>query len=103
MLFLGAEVYAWRALDEQAVCASWIGKQHETVAICRLLLARDDIPEDDRQRIAGNRDVATPPLIEAAVAYPDSPGARVSPPARADSDVTVTVVVGPDRAPPSGR
>ena len=76
VLFLGAEVYTWRALDEQAVCASWIGKPEETVAICRQLLGRDDIPEADRQRIAGNRDVATPPLIEAAAAYPDSVGTQ---------------------------
>ncbi|TDK88808.1 glycosyltransferase, partial [Mycobacterium paragordonae] len=30
-----ADIYAWRALDEQAVCASWIGKQAETFTLCR--------------------------------------------------------------------
>ena len=97
VLFLGAEVYAWRALDEQAVCASWIGKQDETAAICRRLLARDDIPGADRQGIAANRDIATPPLIEAAAAYPDAVAhsLTVGPP---DSDVTITVVTGPDRS-----
>ncbi|MEE6180045.1 glycosyltransferase, partial [Mycobacterium sp. 050134] len=29
LLFVGAEVYAWRAIDEQAVCAFWIGKHAE--------------------------------------------------------------------------
>lgn len=95
VLFLGAEVYTWRALDEQAVCASWIGKQAETVAICRQLLARNDIPEDDRARIAGNRDVAVPPLIEAAVAYPDALAHSLAAGPR-DTEITITLVAGPD-------
>ena len=46
------DIYAWRATDEQAVCASWIGKQAEAFTLCRRLLARPDIPDDERQRIA---------------------------------------------------
>jgi len=97
LLFLSSEIYAWRALDEQAVCASWIGRQPETFALCRRLLARDDIPDEDRQRIAANRDVAVPALIEAAVAYPGEIAQNLflgSP----DADVTVTLAAGPDRA-----
>jgi len=96
VLFLNAEVYHWRALDEQAVCASWINKQPESFALCRRLLARDDIPDDDRRRIAANRDVSAPPLIEAAAAYPDelARGLVVGP---VDSEVTVTLVAGRDR------
>lgn len=97
ILFLGAEVYAWRALDEQAVCASWIGKPEETVAICRRLLSRDDIPEDDRQRIAANRDVSVPPLIETAGTYPITVAHGLSAGTR-DADTTVTMVTGPDRS-----
>ena len=65
-----ADIYDWRATDEQAVCASWIGKHAEAFTLCRRLLARPDIPDDDRQRIAGNRDVCAPTMIEAASAYP---------------------------------
>ena len=40
-----AEIYAWRATDEQAICASWIGKHAEAFTLCRRLLARPDIPD----------------------------------------------------------
>lgn len=80
VLFVPADVYYWRALDEQAVCGSWIGKFPETFAICQRLLARDDIPEEDRTRIAANRDLA-------ARNMPDSAAARgeASPPAPASA------------------
>lgn len=58
VLFVPADVYEWRALDEQAVCASWIGMMPEMFAICERLLARDDIPAEDRTRITANRDLA---------------------------------------------
>ncbi len=61
-LFVHADVYAWRALDEQAVCASWLGRWAETFELCQRLLARDDIPAEDRTRIAANRDMALPHL-----------------------------------------
>lgn len=95
-LFLGAEVYAWRALDEQAVCASWIGRSNETFEICRLLLSRDDISDDDRQRIAANRDCAVPAVIDAALVYPEDRCHDVSAHSR-DGDVTATLVAGPER------
>ena len=62
-LFIGADVYAWRAADEQAVCASWLDKPAEAFTLCRRNLARADIADDDRKRIAGNRDVSVPSLI----------------------------------------
>ena len=49
-------VYAWRAADEQAVCASGIGEHAEAFQLCRKLLTRSDIPEHERRRIAANRD-----------------------------------------------
>lgn len=89
------EIYAWRAIDEQAVCASWIDKQAETFKLCRHLLARSDIPEHDRQRIAGNRDLGVPAMLQAASSYPDTlvqslctnPG---------EPDIVVTLITGPD-------
>ena len=94
-LFVNSAVHAWRALDEQAVCASWTGRQEETFAICRRLLGRDDIPEEDRQRIAGNRDFGVPPQLEASRTYPENIVREFTP---SNADTTVTVVAGPDRS-----
>ena len=96
VLFVGDEVYTWRALDEMAVCASWIGKHGEAVELCRRILNRDDIPEQDRQRIMGNRDCSVPLVYDAATAYP---AASVHDFATGtfDSDITATLVAGPDR------
>lgn len=95
VLFVGSEVYTWRALDEQAVCASWIDKHAEAFEICRRLLGRDDIGDEDRQRIASNRDCSAPPLIDAALAYPEDIVRRFS--LEPAGDVTVTLAGGPDR------
>ncbi len=91
-----ASVYAWGATDEQAVCASWVGKHAEAFTLCRRLLARPDLPEPDRQRIAANRDFSVPTMLEAAASCPEAlvqsltagPGA---------AEVTVSLVAGPDR------
>jgi len=93
-LFVGADIYEWRALDEQAVCASWlIGKRQETFGLCRHLLAMDQIPEADRERITLNRDLCVPEMLEDAGEYPED---RVQRPAGSrDAEVTVTLVAGP--------
>jgi hypothetical protein len=96
-LIVRADVYTWCATDEQAICASWIGKHAEAFALCRRLLARPDVPAAARQRIAGNRDVSVPTMIEAASSYPDALVGSIlagSP----DADVTVSLVAGPDHA-----
>jgi glycosyltransferase involved in cell wall biosynthesis len=96
VLFVGTEVYAWRAIDEQAVCASWIDRHQEAVNLCRRILGRDDVPAQDRERMMSNRDCSVPMLYEAATAYPEAAAHRLAagPP---DSEVTVTLVAGPDR------
>ncbi|ORB27645.1 glycosyltransferase [Mycolicibacterium parafortuitum] len=96
-LFVATNVYTWRAADELAVCGSWVGEHEESFALCRTMLARDDIPEEDRQRIAGNRDVSVPALVDNFVTYPEN---RISELGSAPfgADVTVTVVAGPDRS-----
>jgi tetratricopeptide (TPR) repeat protein len=55
-LFLRADIYDWRAADEQAVCASWIGRHQEASTLWRRVLARTDIPDEDRRRITANCD-----------------------------------------------
>ncbi|PQE01898.1 glycosyl transferase [Mycobacterium sp. EPG1] len=99
-LFVSADIYLWKAKDELAVCASWIGKQDESFALCREILARDDVPEDARQRIAGNRDICVPTVIEHTGAYPvDKAQDSI---VRPGGDVTLTMVAGPDRAATEG-
>ena len=53
------------------MCASWIDKHAEAFTLWRRLLARPDLPDEDRQRIAGNRDLCVPTMIEAASSYPE--------------------------------
>lgn len=61
-LFIDQEVYQWRALDEQAVCAAWTGRPMETFEICNRILLRSDIPDAERTRIEMNRDVVAQQL-----------------------------------------
>jgi glycosyltransferase involved in cell wall biosynthesis len=93
---VSAEIYAWRATDEQSVCASWVGRHAEAFTLCRSLLARPDIPDPDRQRIATNRDFSVPAMIDAATPYPETlvQSLAASP---SKAEVTVSVITGPDR------
>lgn len=95
-LFVFFDVYAWRAVDEQAVCGSWIGKHREAVELCRRLLARCDLPNDDRKRVARNRDRSVPTLIDEASSYPDVLAQRLVAGPR-EAEVTVSLVAGVDR------
>ena len=95
--FVRTQIYNWRAADEQAVCASWIDKHEESFAICRRLLARDDIPDADRQRIAENRDVVAPTMLDAAASYPGKLARDVVAGPR-DCELTISLVAGPDRS-----
>lgn len=92
-LFVGADVYTWRALDEQAICAYWIGNHMEAFALCRRLLAGDALPDEERARVAANRDYSVPALREAAVSYPEVLVGRLSGGDR-EADVTVSVIAG---------
>ncbi|MEE6179618.1 glycosyltransferase family A protein [Mycobacterium sp. 050134] len=96
VLFVGADVYAWGAIDEQAVCAFWIGKHAEAFALCRRLVAHPDIPDERRRGVAANRDFSVPAMIEAASSYPgEVVDSLVAGPR--DAEVTVSLVAGPDR------
>ena len=44
------------ALDEQAVCASWMGNNDEALALFQRLLTAGHLPDDERTRIAANCD-----------------------------------------------
>jgi hypothetical protein len=88
-------IYAWRATDEQAVCASAIGMHPEAFTLCRRLLGRADIPDDHRNRIAVNRDVSVPAMLEATSLYPEALVRSLIDGPR-DADVTVSLIAGPD-------
>lgn len=100
-LFVRSDIYRWRATDEQAVCASWIGKQPEAFSLFRRLLARPDLSDSDRQRCAGNRDVCVPSMIEAVSGYPNTAVQALADPATSEGGtaVTVSLVAGPNREP----
>jgi tetratricopeptide (TPR) repeat protein len=91
------DIYTWRVAEVQAICAFCIGRQAEAFMLRRHLLARPDIPDDDRQRIARNRDLSVPTMVEAASSYPDVLAGNLiaGPP---DAEVTVSLVAGADRA-----
>jgi hypothetical protein len=91
-----AEIYSWRATDEQATCAFWIDKHAEAFTLCRGLLARPDLPDSDRQRIATNRDFSVPAMIEAASPYPETLVQSLTT-GPGEAEVTVSLIAGPDR------
>jgi hypothetical protein len=95
-LFVIESVYAWQALDEQAVCASWIGKSPESFAICRQLISQPALPEVDRQRIAANRDLAVSTMLDLAAVQPAE--AMVQSLGGPQADVMVTLIAGADLA-----
>ncbi|MBY0441088.1 MAG: glycosyltransferase [Mycobacteriaceae bacterium] len=104
-LFVRRDIHGWRAIDEQAVCGSWIGKYAEAFTLWRQLLARADITDEDRRRIAQNRDLCVPTMIAAASPYPDAAllqrlvADNLAHPKRgpSDPDIAVSLIAGPDR------
>jgi hypothetical protein len=97
MIIQDPAIYAWRAIDEQAVCANGIGEHAEAFTLCRRLLARPDLPDDERQRIVGNRDLSVPAMLGAASSYPDALSRNITA-GQHDAEVTVSLVAGPDQA-----
>jgi tetratricopeptide (TPR) repeat protein len=97
MIVPDPDLYSWRAAFQQAVCATGIGKQAEAFTLSRCLLARPDIPDDDRKGIAGLRDLSVPTMLQAASSYPDALARRLIAGPN-DAEVTVSLVAGPDPA-----
>jgi hypothetical protein len=90
------DIYAWRTTFQQLVCAYHIDNQAEAFALSRRLLARPDIPDDDRQGIASIRDLTVPTMLEVASSYPDVLAHNLIAEPR-DAEVTVSLVAGADR------
>lgn len=94
-VIVDTDVYTWRALDEQAVCASWIGGKKETFELCRRLLTVAGVDEQDRARFAANRDLGAPQLLAETAAYPADLVRRSQ--GRPEAEVTFSLIAGLDR------
>ena len=90
------DIYAWRAADAQAKAAFCIGEHPEAFTLWRRLLARPDIPDYDRQRIAANRDQAVPAMLDAVSSYPDTLVCNLIAVPGDPGEVTVSLIAGPD-------
>lgn len=93
--WVDTDVYTWRALDEQAVCASWIGRKKETFELCRRLLTVARVDERERSRFAANRDLGVRQLLDETAAYPADLARR--PQGGSEAEVTFSLVAGPHR------
>ncbi|WP_240748947.1 glycosyltransferase [Mycobacterium paragordonae] len=96
MLYTRADIYSWRAMDEQAVCASYIGRVDEAFMLCRRMLAVPDLPDEERVRIARNRDALVQTMLDAACQYPEAAVQSVLA-SRGEGELVVSLVAGPDR------
>jgi hypothetical protein len=87
-LFVEAADYDFRALDEQAIAAFYVGFPEESFDLCTELLERRELPDDERPRIEKNRDYSVPHVKDAFLRYdadlvarlasrPPSPAPRV--------------------------
>lgn len=92
---VSADTYTWGALDEAAVCASWIGEHAEAVALWRRALAKPGLPDEDRQRITANCDNSAPRTFEAAASYPVELARHLAG-HRRDAEVVLSLVARPD-------
>lgn len=69
-LFVDASVYEWRAQDEQSVCGFYTGRQAEALDLGTRLLASTTLPDEERERVAANRDGCVEHVREQRASYP---------------------------------
>ena len=53
-LFVDTTVHRWRLADEAAICAYYLGRPEESLALNRRLLAEGHLPDEERPRVEGN-------------------------------------------------
>ncbi|MFF3515967.1 glycosyltransferase [Streptomyces sp. NPDC002573] len=58
ILFVEREWYEWRALDELAVSAYWVGEYEESMRCCERLLEGGKLPDEHRERVIKNLESA---------------------------------------------
>jgi glycosyltransferase involved in cell wall biosynthesis len=54
ILFIGTDVYEWKALDEVGSCAFYCHRYKEGYDACRVLVEKKNIPENEMKRIKSN-------------------------------------------------
>ncbi len=77
-LFVAADVYSWRAKDERAICAYYVGRFEESFELSCELLEGDALPEAERDRVQRNRDLCVPALQEKTEVYPEETVAAIT-------------------------
>jgi GR25 family glycosyltransferase involved in LPS biosynthesis/glycosyltransferase involved in cell wall biosynthesis/GT2 family glycosyltransferase len=68
-LFVAADVYAWRAADELAICSYYVGQHEESFERWTALLKEPSLPEAERARIETNRALCVPAIAEGRCTY----------------------------------
>lgn len=68
ILFVESEWYDWRALDELAVAAYWIGEYEESQRCGERLLEGGKLPRDHYDRVARNLEFARSKLSSKVLA-----------------------------------
>ncbi len=99
LLFVAADVYAWRARDEAAVCAYYVGRVEESFDRCASLLEDGALPESERSRIRGNRDLGAAAVEERAARYPDAVVRRLCRRAKGRARPRITATITSCRRP----
>jgi glycosyltransferase involved in cell wall biosynthesis len=70
ILFVLSQVFDWYALETQAFCGRFIGKEPESFEAYRELTKRPNVPEAERQQFAAERDSFVSVMISLASSYP---------------------------------
>jgi len=69
-LFVDADVYRWRSLDERAVTAHYVERYRDALDSCTRLLSTTALPEAERPRVATNRALAIERLADTLIENP---------------------------------
>jgi glycosyltransferase involved in cell wall biosynthesis len=90
-LFVQRDVYDYRARDEQAIAAYYIGRYAEAFQLNAELLRTAPLPDGERRRIEANRDFSVPHLEHACLQRDANQVERIAARRKSDAEVTLTV------------
>lgn len=95
-LFVDRSIYDYKAHDELAVCAFYTARYQESFDLSSALLASPALPERERGRLEGNRDLSVPHIKDATLSYPLAVVHALSQPGREvdAAEVTFTIAAG---------
>jgi hypothetical protein len=90
-LFVQRQAYEFRALDEKAIAAFYLGRYQESFDINAGLLQAASLPEGERKRIEVNRDNCVPYLAEIRLARDDTRIESLGRAGAESGEVTLTI------------